>query len=274
MKCREASVGPWQWGDSDAAIDCGLLVLYRGSCSEPAGLPSTLLRLASTSKSINVRVTLFILSCSPMLTKLRWNMKTIPLLLDVCLGNTGWLYLLTSDPSKSRAGCFCVHNFWLHSPSRVRLFWCGAEVACSWRTATFIPWGNPRLPCPGAACPAARGCCRHLPEAVLQPGARVTRFQHHDLHLLFVGTFLIYQITFEHFLMLYSCMCVQILGNLEVNKITGCCKSKCFARVPRCGWCVEGQRAPVFQGQHSRQAVLCHCICDIFYYFLLYNKNW
>lgn len=46
-------------------------------------------------------------------------MKTIPLLLDVCLGNTGWLYLLTSDPSKSRAGCFYVFTIFGCIPPHV-----------------------------------------------------------------------------------------------------------------------------------------------------------
>lgn len=68
-------------------------MLYRGSCSKPAGLPSTLLRLASTSKSINVRVTLFISSCSPMLTSLGETLRLFPCYL-MCV-------------SVTLAGCTC-----------------------------------------------------------------------------------------------------------------------------------------------------------------------
>lgn len=72
--------------------------------------------------------------------------------------------------------------------------------------------------------------------------------------------------------MLYSCMCVQILGNLEVNKITGHCRSKCFAHVLRCSWCVEGWgSAWPLAGTLGRQ--FCVIVFVIFFYHFLFYKS-
>lgn len=125
----------------------------------------------------------------------------------------------------------------------------------------------PHLPCPGAVCPAARGCCQRPSQGTAAAWGLGNLLQAPWSTSVVCQYILIFQITFEHFWMLYSCMCVQILGNLKVNKITGHCKSKCFAHMLRCSWCVEGWRAVLpLGGTLSKQ----FCVIVFVIFFIIF----